>query len=96
MATSSLGRIWPVGTTGGCVLALRQFSLLPERARAIPSTGRGSVLLGTEYPFLSPQNKPAKARQHGDKVLNFRGYFYQFEPEAKNTLKFLRKSSGAH
>ncbi len=86
MATSSLGRIWPVGTTGECVLALRQFSLLPERAvRAQRATSRGFVLLGTEHHFLSPKNKPARARQHRDKILNIRDYFYQFEPEAPYT-----------
>ncbi len=52
---------------------------------AIPSTGRGFVLLGTEHHFLSPNNKEARARQHGDKVLNFRDYFCQFEPEAPYT-----------
>ncbi len=54
-------------------------------SKPIPSTGRGFVLLGTEHHFLSPNNKPARARQHGDKVLNFRDYIYQFEPEAPYT-----------
>jgi len=54
-------------------------------SKPIPSTGRGFVLLGTEHHFLSPKNKPARARQHGDKVLNFRDYIYQLEPEAPYT-----------